>query len=60
MRRPDQIVIDTPVLGRLRALALAYPDRRNPAVAASKAAADVSGFVQRLYHALELQAKHDP
>jgi uncharacterized protein len=34
-----------------------HPDRRNPTVAASRMAADVSGFVQRLEHALALQAK---
>jgi hypothetical protein len=38
-----------------------HPDRRNPILAASKAAADVSGFVERLCHALDhLQAKPGP
>jgi uncharacterized protein len=37
-----------------------HPDRRNPAPAVSKAAVDVSDFVQRLYHALELTAGQRP
>ena len=38
-----------------------HPDRRNPILTASKVAADVSGFVERLCRALEhLQAKPGP
>ena len=46
-----------PVLVTVPAKRSFHPDRRNPSVVVFKAAADVSGFVQRLNHALQLAAR---